>query len=249
MSKNNRGLLITLIVLLSIIALLLSGIFTFSLISGTHSLGSFISMKTQTFFDQSYNADEIKNITIDSNAGDITVKSSNDGKIRLTANGLNDDHFSAETDGSTLSISSKELKGKYRFFPFGALKEGTDIVLYVPQKLDSINITSNFGNVDIEDYIVTSLTINNDMGNIDAEFLGGSFDLNTNMGNIDIEKIDITSNSKAVTNMGDIDIERTNEVNIYANTSMGDCDVKKNTPTASVILTAQTDMGNIEIND
>ena len=30
MSKNNRGLLITLIVLLSIIALLLSGIFTFS---------------------------------------------------------------------------------------------------------------------------------------------------------------------------------------------------------------------------
>ena len=226
-----------------------SGIFTFSLISGTHSLGSFISMKTQTFFDQSYNADEIKNITIDSNAGDITVKSSNDGKIRLTANGLNDDHFSAEADGSTLSISSKELKGKYRFFPFGALKEGTDIVLYVPQKLDSINITSNFGNVDIEDYIVTSLTINNDMGNIDAEFLGGSFDLNTNMGNIDIEKIDITSNSKAVTNMGDIDIERTNEVNIYANTSMGDCDVKKNTPTASVILTAQTDMGNIEIND
>ena len=158
MSKNNRGLLITLIVLLSIIALLLSGIFTFSLISGTHSLGSFISMKTQTFFDQSYNADEIKNITIDSNAGDITVKSSNDGKIRLTANGLNDDHFSAEADGSTLSISSKELKGKYRFFPFGALKEGTDIVLYVPQKLDSINITSNFGNVDIEDYIVTSLT-------------------------------------------------------------------------------------------
>lgn len=249
MEKNNRGLLITLIILLSVIALLLSGIFTFSLISGTRSLSLFIPMKTQTIFDESYNADEIKNIAIDSSAGDITVKVSNDGKIRLTANGLSSDNFSAVADGSTLSISSKELKGKYKFFPFGALKEGTDIVLYIPREIDSVDIKSNFGNVDIEDYIVTSLTINTDMGNIEAEKLGGSFDINTNMGNIDIEKIDITSNSKAATNMGDIDIERTNEINIYAKTSMGDCDVKDNTPTASVILTAQTDMGNIDIND
>lgn len=49
--------------------------------------------------------------------------------------------------------------------------------------------------------------------------------------------------------MGDIDIEKTNEINIYAKTSMGNCDVKDNTPTASVILNAETDMGNIEIND
>lgn len=248
MEKNNKGLLITLIVLLSIIALLLSGIFTFALISGTHSISAFIPKKTQTIFDQSYNAEEIKNITIDSDAGDITIKNSNDGKIRLTANGINSDRFDAEADGNTLKISSSRLN-KINFFGLGQRYIGSDIVIYVPTVMDSVSITSNMGNVEIENELVTSLTVNNDMGNIEAEKLGGSFDLNTNMGNIEIERINITANSKATTNMGDIDIERTNEVNIYAKTSMGDSDVKDNTPTASVMLTAETDMGSIDIND
>lgn len=248
MEKNNKGLLITLIVLLSIIALLLSGIFTFALISGTHSISAFIPKKTQTIFDQSYNAEEIKNITIDSDAGDITIKNSNDGKIRLTANGINSDSFDAEADGNTLKISSSRLN-KINFFGLAQRSIGPDIVIYVPTVMDSVSITSNMGNVEIEDELVTSLTVNNDMGNIEAEKLGGSFDLNTNMGNIEIERINITANSNATTNMGDIDIERTNEVNIYAKTSMGDSDVKDNTPTASVMLTAETDMGSIDIND
>lgn len=248
MEKNNKGLLITLIVLLSIIALLLSGIFTFALISGTASISTLIPKKTQTIFDQSYNAEEIKNITIDSDAGDITIKNSNDGKIRLTANGINSDSFDAEADGNTLKISSSKLD-KMNFFGWAQRSIGCDIVIYVPTVMDSVSITSNMGNVEIEDELVTSLTVDNDMGNIEAEKLGGSFDLNTNMGNIEIERINITANSKATTNMGDIDIEKTNEVNIYAKTSMGDCDVKDNTPTASVMLTAETDMGSIDIND
>lgn len=248
MEKNNKGLLITLIVLLSIIALLLSGIFTFALISGTASISTLIPKKTQTIFDQSYNAEEIKNITIDSEAGDITIKNSNDGKIRLTANGINSDSFDAEADGNTLKISSSKLD-KMNFFGWVQRSIGPDIVVYVPTVMDSVSITSNMGNVEIEDELVTSLTVDNDMGNIEAEKLGGSFDLNTNMGNIEIERINITANSKATTNMGDIDIEKTNEVNIYAKTSMGDCDVKDNTPTASVMLTAETDMGSIDIND
>lgn len=248
MEKNNKGLLITLIVLLSIIALLLSGIFTFALISGTTSISTLIPKKTQTIFDQSYNAEEIKNITIDSDAGDITIKNSNDGKIRLTANGINSDSFDAEADRNTLKISSSRLN-KMNFFGWAQRYIGPDIVIYVPTVMDSVSITSNMGNVEIEDELVTSLTVDNDMGNIEAKKLGGSFDLNTNMGNIEIERINITANSKATTNMGDIDIEKTNEVNIYAKTSMGDSDVKDNTPTASVMLTAETDMGSIEIND
>lgn len=248
MEKNNRGLLITLIVLLSIIALLLSGIFTFTLISGTRSFKSFIPTKTQTVFDESYSTEDIKNITIDNNAGDIIIKNSKDGKIRVTANGNTDDEFSAAADGSTLNISN-EVINRRNFFIFGALKKGADIVLYLPEELDSLNINSNFGNVKIEDKLTTNLTIDNDMGNIEAEKLGGSFDLNTNMGNIEIEEINITADSKAVSNMGNIDIEKTNKIKIDASVSMGDNDVKDSTPSADITLTAKTDMGDIEIND
>ena len=248
MEKNNRGLLITLIVLLSIIALLLSGIFTFTLISGTRSFKSFIPTKSQTVFDESYSTEDIKNITIDNNAGDIIIKNSKDGKIRVTANGNTDDEFSAAADGSTLNISN-EIMNIRSFFIFGSLKKGVDIVLYLPEELDSLNINSSFGNVKIEDKLITSLTIDNDMGNIEAEKLGGSFDLNTNMGNIEIEEINITADSKAVSNMGNIDIEKTNKINIDASVSMGNSDVKDNTPNADITLTVKTDMGDIEIND
>lgn len=246
MEKNNKGLLITLIVLLSAVALLLSGIFTFALISGTRSFKSFIPMKTQTVFDESYSSKEIKNIIIDSDAGDIILKNSDDGEIRLTAEGIKSSGFNADTEGDVLSITSSESR-KMNFFNYNAYR--TEIVLYVPDKIDSINITSGFGDVEIEDELITKLTVDNNMGDIDAKNLGGSFELSTDMGDIDIEKINITANSKAETNMGDIDIEKTNEINIYAKTSMGNCDVKDNTPTASVILNAETDMGNIEIND
>lgn len=248
MEKNNRGLLITLIVLLSIIALLLSGIFTFAMLSGTRSIKALNPIKAQTVFDQSYNPDEIKNIEIDNNAGDITIKNSTDGKIRVTASGITENEFSAEADGSTLNISNK-IETRRDFFIFGAIKNDIDMVLYLPEGLESLNIKSSFGDVEIENKLITNLTIDNDMGNIEAERLGGSFDLNTNMGNIEIEEINITADSKATTNMGNIDIEKTNEINIYAKTSMGDSDVKDNTPTADIILTAETDMGNIEIND
>ena len=69
------------------------------------------------------------------------------------------------------------------------------------------------------------------------------------MGDIEINRINITENSSATTSMGDIEIEKADGVNINAKTSMGNCDVKNNTPSSSIILTAETSMGNVEIND
>lgn len=250
MEKNNRGLLITLIVLLSVIALLLSGILVFAMTSGSHSLSklqSFIPSKTVTIFDQSYNASEIKNISIDSDAGDITVKTTNDGTIRLVAEGLSEKNFSASVDGDTLNASGYQIK-KHNLFNLNS-PNGTEIKLYIPKDFDSLDIALDFGDIDIDDEINTKLAIDNNMGDINAKMLSGSFNIHTDMGNIEIERINIDKNSSATTNMGDIEIEKANTVNIYAKTSMGDCDVKNNNPQAPVMLTAETNMGDIEIND
>lgn len=246
MEKNNRGLLITLIILLSLIVVLLSGILIFSLSESSLSF-LHIPMKTETICDESFSAEEISNIFIDSEAGDIIVKNSTDGNIRLVAEGLNKEGFYADTDGNILKISSEEIE-KYRFFHFNSLK-GTEITLYIPKDFNALDISLNFGDIEIDDSLNTNLTIENNMGDIEAKRLGGSFNLHTDMGNIEIKHADITANSSATTSMGDIEINRADGVNINAKTSMGDCDVKNNTPTSNIILTAETAMGDVEIND
>lgn len=246
MEKNNKGLLITLIVLLSLIVVLLSGILVFSISSNTQS---FLPMKIKTICDESYSSSEISNISVDSAAGDVIVRTSKDENIRLVAEGINEDNIEAVADGDTLSISSYETNKKWNFFNFNSRNIGTDIILYIPEDFDSLDINLNFGNVEIENELNTSLTVENNMGDIDAKVLGGSFNLHTDMGDIEIKRINITNNSSATTSMGDIEIEKADGVNINAKTSMGNCDVKNNTPSSSIMLTAETSMGNVEIND
>lgn len=246
MEKNNKGLLITLIVLLSFIAILLSGILVFSISSNT---STFLPIKTKTLCDESYSAGEISNISIDSDAGDVIVKTSTDGNIRLVAEGINEDSIEYTADGDTLSISSYENLKKWNFFKFRSRNVGTEIILYIPKDFNSLDISLNLGDVEIENELNTKLTIENNMGDIDAKVLGGSFNIHTDMGDIEIKRINITDNSSATTSMGDIEIDKADGININAKTSMGNCDVKNNTPSSSIILTAETSMGNVEIND
>ena len=246
MEKNNRGLLITLIVLLSFIAVLLSGILVFSMSSNAQS---FLPLKTKTICDESYSTEEISNISIDSAAGDIVVRTSKDGNIRLVAEGINENSVETDTSGDTLNISSHETNHKWNFFNFNSHNIGTEIILYIPKDFNALDIKLNFGDVEIENELNTRLTVENNMGDIDAKVLGGAFNLHTDMGDIEINRINITENSSATTSMGDIEIEKADGVNINAKTSMGNCDVKNNTPSSSIILTAETTMGNVEIND
>lgn len=245
MEKNNRGILITLIVVLSIIALLLTGILTFSIVS---EMPSFSSIKLKTIYDEAYSTSEISNISIDSDAGDVIVRNSTDGQIRLTAEGTNEKDFEAAVNGDTLTVSSRSA-GRNKWLNLHSRRGIREIILYIPTDFNALDINLNLGDVEIEDNLNTKLTVENNMGDIEAKTLAGSFNLHTDMGNIEINRIDISENSSATTSMGDIEIENANGVNIYAKTSMGDCDVKNNTPSSPIILTAETDMGNVEIND
>lgn len=250
MKKTNKGLLITLIVLLCIIAILLSGILIFAMVGGASTLPkihSVIPSRTTVIFDESYDANEVKKISVDNNAGDITIKTTNDGKVRLVAEGFSDKNFSAAVDGDTLNATGYQLN-KSDILDFNS-KRGTEITLYIPKDFESLDIATDFGDVDIEGALNTTLTINNDMGDINIAALSGSFNLHTDMGNIEIKRANITENSTVTTDMGDIDIEQANAVNIYAKTSMGECDIKNSDPSSPVTLTAETSMGDIEIND
>lgn len=249
--KNNKGLIITVIALLSIIVLLLAGILGFAITSGGRHF-SFDKWENHNnvVYDESYDSSNISDIIVNSNCGDITVKHSNDEKIRIVARGSNAENINVTADSNklTLNISNTDKMTRFPFNNYGNMS--SDIDIYLPDNTpERFEIHSNLGDVDIDTKLNTNLEINNNCGDISASELGGSFDIHTDLGNIDIKRININKNSSATTNMGDVDIEYTNAVNIDYSTSLGTVDIKNNSPDSDITLQVHTDLGDIEIND
>ncbi|MCM1114504.1 MAG: DUF4097 domain-containing protein [Clostridium sp.] len=249
--KNNRGIIITLIVLLSTIVILLSAIMIYAICGGSLSLLKnhySVMENSQIIYDESYSADQIKDIVIRSAAGDITVKSSSDDTIRITAKGYNSDLMNVSSDNEALIVKSESLNKSNMNWFSNSRTHGVDIELYIPENLNSLDIASQFGDVEIDSRLITDLKISTDYGDIKAKYLEGSFDLHTDLGDIDIDQININSQSSATTDLGDIDIHFTNNIKIEGETSLGNCDIKNSDSRAEIILTAKTDLGDIEIN-
>lgn len=251
MKKTNRGLIIAVIALLSIIVLLLAGILGFAITSGgRHFSFNRWENHNNVVYDESYDSSNISDIIVNSDCGDITVKNSNDEKIRIVARGSKAENINVTTDNSklTLNISNTDKMTRFPFNNYGNMS--SDIDIYLPDNTpDHIEIHSNLGDVDIDTKLNTNLEINNNCGDISASELGGAFDIHTDLGDIDIKRININKNSSATTNMGDIDIEYTNAVNIDYSTSLGTSDIKNNNTNSDITLQVHTDLGDIEIND
>ncbi|MDE5984025.1 MAG: DUF4097 domain-containing protein [Eubacterium sp.] len=251
MTKNNKGLIITVIALLSIIVLLLTGFMGYVIFTnGSHLDFSDWNRESKVIYDESFDSTDISKMIITSELGDIDIKQSNDDKIRVVANGYDEKLFKLTNEGNTITVNSTTSYHKTKVFnPFGNYRNiGIDIDIYLPSGcLEKLDISSDLGDVDIESSLDIDLTVNCDMGNITAENLSGKFALHTDMGDIEIERINITADSSATSDMGDIEVEHTNDIKINYSTSMGECDVKNNNSLSDIMLTAKTSMGDIEI--
>lgn len=251
MKKTNRGLIIAVIALLSIIVLLLAGTLGFAITSGgRHFSFNRWENHNNVVYDESYDSSNISDIIVNSDCGDITVKHSNDEKIRIVARGSKAENINVTADSNklTLNISNTDKMTRFPFNNYGNIS--SDIDIYLPDNTpERFEIHSNLGDVDIDTKLNTNLEINNNCGDISAIDLGSCFNIHTDLGDIDIKRININQNSSVTTNMGDIEIEYTNPVNIDYSTSLGTSDIKNNHTDSSITLKVQTDLGDIEIND
>lgn len=250
MTKNNKGLIITIIVLLCIVVIMLAGLMAYLLTinSGINFAG--FENKDKIIYDESFDSSNVNNLIINSDCGDIDIKQSTDGEIRIVARGGKADKFSLNNTEGTITVNSKKDKA-YNTFSFYKLQNITqDIEIYLPDDcIEMLEINSSYGDVDIDSSINSQLKISCDYGDIQASRLYGTVTIQTDCGNIDIKEINITSNSSIITDLGDIDIGRTNDIRIDYETSLGDCDIKNNNTQSDIILTVKTDLGDIEIND
>lgn len=244
MTKNNKGLIITLIVLLGVIAITLIGIMIF-VMTGKYSFLPFHEKKV--FFDESYSVSDVSAISINSDMGDITVKCSLNDEIRVIADGNNYDDFSVETVNGVLNVKSKNssktltgMRGKFY---------GADIDIYLPAGLKSLSISASLGDIKLEDNLAGDFTIDNSMGNIKCSSVTGTINFHTNMGDIDIDSAFLTGDSQLETDMGDIEIDKLNPVNIISKTSFGNSDVEGSDISSEINLRVETSMGDIDINN
>lgn len=270
---QNKGLIITLIVLLSILVISLLG-FMFMLIDGKIIGPKFFKINkvsTTKIFDEKYDAN-LSNIKVDSSISDIYFKKSNDDKVRVVVFGekkqlkvenTNDQLLVHFQEKACIGICFNMKKNKVEIY----LPENYQEKLTVKNDYGDIRM-DNFKNAIIEveeacgDVSIASgkkVTVKNDYGDIkvgEAKYANikescGDIEVRkvddiivkNNYGNIEIKKV--LNYIDAKEDCGDIEIE-----SLYINkdssikNSFGSIEIGT---TNEIYIDAKTDLGDIDI--
>ena len=179
----------------------------------------------------------------------------------LTSKADKDDEITYEIDNGVLKINERRKKS-WRFLPFLRVRQGGKITLTVAQgtSLEKTDLQLNMGNVTVTDLKPGQLDIHADMGNITASGCEcGDVTLDANMGNIKVDTFTFDTMT-AASDMGNVKIslsEPLESMDLSLSTSMGNVHVNGEKVAKSYEtkgnggkkLTAQTDMGNIKIQE
>ena len=266
---KNKGLVITALILLAVVIILLV-MFLFASISGKANFNKGIlnigKHSETVIFDKTYDLENIQNIDIKQDAGDIIFKEGADNKIQIVLYGDNKENAKVNENEGRLEIDYK-MKRKIAFFSFGLSFGDTknDIIIYLPSNYDgNIKIDSDYGNVEMIDLEnaklnikcdagnieigkIKNITANCDYGNIEIGAVLNKCDIKADYGNVEIDTIEIKEDSSIKADMGNITINKANDIYIDADVDLGDVKIASNNRNADVILEIKCDLGNIEV--
>lgn len=267
---KNRGLIIFLIILLSLICIALITLMCF-LLMGKSNFWFIKSVSTDLVVDEVYEMNFSK-IDVEADLCDVEIKETSDDKIKVKIYGKKED-ISLNISGNELTI---DIKGEKKF---GFRKEISKVEIYLPESFENtLSIKSEYGdikigkllnsNIDIEagcgDVSVIAardIKINNEYGDIELKEAKIA-NINADAGDIKVGNID---NITVVNHYGDIDID-----NIFnfldATDNCGDIeiknlDIKENSKiyndfgdidigsTNEIYIDAKTDLGDVEVNN
>lgn len=259
-----RGLIITMIVMLSIIIVLLLGVLYLGITNtGFIQFGAFDKNKSdQIIYDKGYDVEIINNIEVLSSAGDVKIEESNDSNVRVLVYGKADDGLRVNLENGNLKVDYREHH-KNQIFSFGGYL--SEIVIYVPKIYDkSLNIDLDYGDLDIislenasinikEDCgnvklgKVKNIEVDNSYGNIKIEEVLNRLNIKTDCGDVKIEKVNLKENSSIKCDMGDVKIEEKNDIYIDAKVDLGDCKIGNNNRHSEVMLKIDMSCGDIKV--
>lgn len=259
---KNKGLIIFLIVLCSIVVVSLVGVLVLGLKSNfkfNFSIGSGVS--TNEIFNKEYD-DIFDSLKINTEAADIYINESINDKIKVVVYSDYEDRFNVEESNKLwLDVKSK----KCNFFCFNQKK--AKVIVYLPSNYSKkIEIDTKYGDIEMDkfDYAIVDFglnygdvkidsclnaIINNNYGDIKIGSIYEYFEIVDNYGDIKIDKINIIKNSNIEDDFGDVKIGYTNEIYIDAKTSLGDVDINNNYNKSDITLKIRNSFGDIKIDN
>lgn len=256
---EDKTLTIIKLVILSFIALLLTGILIVLLVNPKGNINFFrFSSRSELVYEKEI-TEPIKKINITTKASDIQIEDNNTDKISIKYYGEKDDkNLSVATDNETLNINED---GDYFCIGFCNHAE-QKLVLSIPKDIDyELNLQTASGDVYVPDINLNNLnirTISGDIGMVNAlkaklETTSGDIDVNnvndltvkTVSGEVNVNQIKRSCEIK--TTSGDVEIELleiTNNSKI--STVSGDVEINSN---AGSYVKTETISGELEISN
>lgn len=199
--KNNI-IKISMIILLTIIAICLIA-FMINVINNQNAFrGFFKSYKTseELVINENYD-NNFEKISIDSKASNIYVYSTEENEIKIKYYGVKDE-VSISTENNVLKVSTFENN---KFFNTKVSK--TEI--YVPKTYDKlIEIKNNYGNIEIGEFENSTISIEEDYGNVKVEN-AKDITIQNNYGDISLGDAESATLNESC---GDIKIKKVNKV-------------------------------------
>lgn len=264
---KNKGIIITLIILLAFIIIGLIIFLILSLTGKLHLFGRFNGFGTKStdiIIDEKYKFEGIENIEVLSKAGDVTFKESTDNQIRIVVYGQDSSNCKISVNDGKIKIDYSKY---YKYSWFGFFNYTNDIIVYIPNTYSNeINITNNYGECNLADLENATITIksncgeiklgkarnvnlNCDYGNIEIDTILNKCIIESNCGDIKINNLQIQGNSSIESDLGNIKIKEINDIYVDVDVDLGDVNVNKNNRHSNIILKIESDCGNVKVGE
>jgi len=231
---QNKGVIVTLIVVFSILALSLLGIL-FLFINGKGIHRNFLNItkvSTTKIFDEQYE-NTFKKISVDTNISDIEFKKSTDEKVRIIVYGEKKELTVDNTkDNLKIAFQEKSCIG----ICFNMKKSKVEV--YLPETYNNkIMIKNDYGDIKIDHFKEATMEIEEDCG--DVSVAGAKYIVVKNKyGNINIKEAKFANIEESC---GDIEVRKVEDIIVKNN--YGDIEIKN----VLNYIDAEEDCGDIEI--
>lgn len=170
--------------------------------------------------DSSFDVSSIRNIKLDIDAAEITVKEPDDStKIRAVLKHGKEKYYSCRLDGDTLKIKYDAKKHYYKRSP--------QIILYLPKgsSFDELNFDIGAADMSWKDFDSTCnrLIVDVGAGNFEAERfqVDGKMDVSVGVGNVEITDSVVYGDVTLDCGVGNFSMEGSVEGNLKADCGMG----------------------------
>lgn len=237
---KSKGLIITLIVMLSITCIGLGAIMVL-MINGKLSFRNFSifginKVSTTKILDEVYDT-TIENINITTDISNIIIKKSDNENVRVVVYGDADkDKISVDLESNNLKINSKGKK--CTFFCFNV--KMSKIEVYIPSNYDkNIDIKNAYGDIEIGEFSNANITVEEDCGDVYIEGIK-KVNVKNKLGDIKIDKV---MDAKIEADCGDVKVGSVDNITVKNN--LGDIKIKS----VNNYLNIEEDCGDVEIDN